>query len=96
MICCTVLVVKAAETMHEVQKQLMSCKKKHLCMSEFCCLPVDLPFFFYLVWRLSLEKKERVLKVKFSIAQEGSKEEFTHILTIFLKICRSLIWPVHM
>ena len=24
--------------MHEVQKQLMSCKKKHLFLSEFCCL----------------------------------------------------------
>ena len=33
-----VIVVKAAGTMHEVQKQLMSCKKKHLCLSEFCCL----------------------------------------------------------
>ena len=33
-----VLVVKAAETMHEVQKQLMSCKKKNLCLSEFCSL----------------------------------------------------------
>ena len=47
--------------MHDVQKQLMCCKKKYLvCLNFAVC------------------------------AQEGSKEEGTHILTtFFLKICRS-------
>ena len=45
---------------------------------------------------MSYKKKHLSLSEFAVCAQEGSKEEGTHILTIFLKICRSLTWSVHM